>query len=287
MWRMRYPGLKLAFWILFVWAFAALAHCQTNTNWSSVITIDAGAVVDLPDQPAGYQTKDRYFRFGTVYTDASMGTGAMSTLRFWTATAPGGYTITGLPAGQFLLRFYFSEPNKTAALQRLFKISVNGLMSDVIDVFGTVGARPARLIMETAALSYFGKISIDFVSVNSSNPFVNLIEVLPAFVGPSTVQTVAASYECVRGLAFAGQRTLATVGVLNRDRWRIQPVMLTTTPEGAQDPLPSNCAGIRAATFQRADGTKTAPYILIPFPAMPADVLDLTNPLYWKASLIP
>src|SRR5881394_3762389 len=126
--------LKVATLLGFCFALCA----QTNTNWPSLVSIDAGASATLPGQPAGYETKDRFFRNGTVYTDASMGGGALSTLRFWTPTAPGGYTITGLPAGMYTVRFYFVEPNKTAALQRLFKVSVNGQVSDVLDVFAAV-----------------------------------------------------------------------------------------------------------------------------------------------------
>lgn len=238
--------MKLALLVLSI----AIARCQTNTNWPSVVTIDAGATVDLPGQPAGYQTKDRFFSGGTAYTDPSMGAAGMSTLRFWTPAAPGGYTITGLPAGQYLVRFAFVEPNKTAALQRMFKVSVNGQMSDVLDVFAAVGQRPAVLTVETTAISYFGKMRIDFVSV-VGNALVNQIDVLPAFTGPSTLQTVAQSFECI-----------------------------ATQPA-------SSCVGLRGAMFLRADGTRTGPYILVPAPQGPRwPLIDFAENI-WRTAPIP
>jgi len=242
---MRFPGIRLVLWIGALWLCCTIARCQTNTNWPSVVTIDAGATVDLPGYPAGYQTKDRFFSGGTAYTDASMGAAGLSTMRFGSRFS---YSIP-VPSGQYLVRFAIVEPNATAPLRRLFKILVNNQESDVLDVFASVGSRPAVLTVETTAISYFGKIRIDFVAV-VGNAIVNQIDVLPAFVGPSTLQTVASSYECLQSV---------------------------------DDP---KCDGLRAATFTRPDGTRTPIYALVPAPELDLTKVDPVRLRSWRTAPI-
>ena len=217
----KLPGIKLLALIGCLWSFAALAHCQTNTNWPSVVTIDAGATVTLPGQPAGYETKDRFFSGGTAYTDTTMGAGGLSTLRFGPRFS---YSIP-VATGQYVVRFSIVEPNATAPLRRLFKILVNNQESDVLDVFAAVGPRPSVLTIETTAISYFGKIRIDFMGI-VGNAIVNQIDVLPAFIGPSSpdtvVQTVHA-YICPPGRFCNGEYHvlgLTADGLIAR-RWKI------------------------------------------------------------------
>jgi len=146
------------------------------------------------------------------------------------------------PPGVYLVRLSFVEPNATAAGQRRFTITVNGQVSDPIDVFAAVGARPTGLRLDTTAISYFGFIKIEFVGlmvgITQVNAIVNAIEVYPAFTGP----ILAASYLCTEP----------------------QPV----TPDPA-NPVPS-CTGLRAVVFKRPDGSLTDPYAIVPVPALDA-----------------
>lgn len=228
---MRYPGIKLACWILCIAAFAELLPGQVL-----VTSIDCGSATDSG------------FVGGTAYQDASMGAGALSTLRYGQRFS---YRIP-TPPGLYLVRFLFVEPNQTLPLKRLFKITVNGQDSPAIDLVASAGPKPAGYLVVTSAISYWGQIVIDFTGI-IGNAVVNGIEIQP--VGG---QTVAQSYECIQGTAFI-------------------PAPGITAP---------NCTGIRVAVFTKPDGSQTVPYFIIPAPSgLP--IPPVTDLATWRAAPIP
>lgn len=263
-----YPGIKLVLWIGALWLCCAIARCQ-------VISIDCGS-----------PTTDTAFLGGLAYTDASMGDPPLNSLRYGVRFS---YRVPA-PPGIYLVKLSFVEPNQTAAGRRLFTVTINGQTSDAIDLFKEVGLKKEHVI-QTTAISYWGFVKIDFTGLMRSdfvvtNAVVTQIQLAKYPVDAFSIgwQRVAQSYECIRGIAFAGQHTLTVVSTLDGETVRVQPVQLTTT--AAQTAPAGTCAGIRAARFNRADGTQTEPYILIP--STPGiEVLDLTNPLYWRAAPIP
>lgn len=202
---------------------------------------------------------DTGFLSGTAWPQADMGAGVLSTMRFGSRFS---YRVPA-PAGAYLVRFLFVEPNATAVGQRRFTIAVNGQMSDPIDVFKEVGARPNGYRVDTTAVSYFGRIVIEFAGMVGSSGFisnaiVNAIEVYPL----SQAQVIAESYECIAGMAF-GPTPAAGVANLGKP----------------------NCAGIRAAIFTRPDGSRSGPYFMIPF-SLGVSVPPVTDASTWRPAPI-
>lgn len=183
-----------------------------------------------------------------------MGAGSLSTLRFGPRFS---YRIPAAP-GVYLVRLLFVEPNQTQPLRRLFKVSVNGQESPVLDLVALAGPKTVYTLT-TPAVSYWGQIVLDFTGI-VGNAIVNTIEVERSAV-PLTLQTVAESYECIQGAAF-GQTPDAAVKAL------AQP----------------GCSGIYLATFYKPDGNRTDAYIIV---RAPAGVPPYTNLATWRPASIP
>jgi hypothetical protein len=137
----KLPGIKLLALIGCVWGFAALAHCQT-------ISIDCGSPTD------------QYFVGGTAYTDASMGGPPLNALRYGVRFS---YRVPA-PAGIYLVKLSFVEPNQAGEGHRIFTVTVNGQTSDGIDVFKEVGLKHEHII-QTTAVSYWGFVKLDFAGI--------------------------------------------------------------------------------------------------------------------------
>lgn len=171
----------------------------------------------------------------------------------------GGFTFTGIsttfptlrygssfscraaaPVGFFIVRFYLLEPNQTTAGARVFTISTNGQQSDPIDIVASGTPANTPLIIQTTAVSYFGSIRISFDTITRF-AVVSQIDVIPIQVfdnvsTPGPPQFVASSFQC-------------------------DPNAPTAMP----------CGGLMYARFTKPDGTTTAPYVLVPSPALPQD----------------
>lgn len=143
--------------------FSALAVAQNAFN-APIFRVDCGA----PDD-AGFTSGS------AAWTQADMGPGPLSTMRFGVRFS---YRIA-LPPGAYLVRFVMVEPNATAIGQRRFTIAVNSQVSDPIDVLQAVGPRPNVYNLDTVAVSYFGRILIDFQGL-AGNAIINAIEVYPS-----------------------------------------------------------------------------------------------------------
>jgi hypothetical protein len=127
-------------------ALLVLSLCSLRAQ---VISIDCGSASD-----------HQWFVGGSPYTDASMGNPPLNTLRYGVRFS---YRIPA-PAGIYLVKLSFVEPNATAAGRRLFTVTINGQTSDTIDIFKEVGLKVEHVI-QTTAVSYWGFVKIDFAGV--------------------------------------------------------------------------------------------------------------------------
>lgn len=99
------------------------------------ISIDAGGPGDRFFSP----TSTCAANGSCVFPDATMGTSPYDTLRYGYSMAPLTYAIP-VPNGTCDVTLGFSEPNKTAAGQRVFSIAANDQAVAGVDIFARAGA---------------------------------------------------------------------------------------------------------------------------------------------------
>lgn len=135
------------------------------------ISIDAGGPGDKYFSPPSTCASNG----SCAYPDPKMGPPPYDTLRYGFGMAPFSYTIPA-PNGNCDLTLGFSEPNKTAAGQRIFTIAANGQTVADVDIF----ARAGLLTPTTIALGQVpvtdGFLHLTFTpKPNTWNAFVNSI----------------------------------------------------------------------------------------------------------------
>lgn len=229
--------------------------------WAQPLVIDCGSATDQD-----------FTSPSTAFTDASLGAGSLSTLRFGPRFS---YRIPAAP-GVYLVRLLFVEPNQTQPLRRLFKVSVNGQESPVLDLVALAGPKTVYTLT-TPAVSYWGQIVLDFTGIctgTTCNAIVNTIEVERSAV-PLTLQAVAQSYECIKGTTFASAS----------DQF-LPPLVVAPGFGGNAILNTSNCTGIRAVVFTKVNGGTTTVYLMIPYWNAGVE-LDLQDRTTWRPAPIP
>lgn len=111
-------------------------------------SIDAGGPGDQYFQPVSSCTTG-----GTCpFKDSSMGAPPYDTLRYGWGMAPFSYQLPA-PAGTCDLTLGFSEPNKTAAGQRVFTITANDQTVAGVDIFARSGAAKTVVTVAIAGVA--------------------------------------------------------------------------------------------------------------------------------------
>lgn len=150
---------------------------QTNINSGGPAIPPTGGVPIPPSLTAPSYLADQFFSGGAPYTDPAMGTGVFTTLRF----APSFSYDIPEQNGFYYVLFRFVEPNKTAAGQRLFTVTANGITSDIIDVFLQAGGVDKPYSMWLLVMVGNGHMRISFTGV-SGNAIVSAIEITPVWI---------------------------------------------------------------------------------------------------------
>lgn len=111
------------------------------------------------------------------FTDAVMGPVPYNTIRYGFAMIPLVYRIPA-PNGTCQVSLGFSEPNKTAAGQRVFTIAANGVIVADVDVFDRAGGAHLPTTIALAAPVTTGVLEISFTAKPGTwNAFVSSIAV--------------------------------------------------------------------------------------------------------------
>jgi hypothetical protein len=136
------------------------------------ITIDAGGPGDQYFLPASTCAGN-----GTCpYSDPTMGAPPYDTLRYGYGMNPFSYSIP-VPNGTCSLTLGFSEPNKTAAGQRVFTITANDQTVAGVDIFARAGAQKTAVTIPLAGVVVSaGVLKIGFTAQPGTwNAFVSSI----------------------------------------------------------------------------------------------------------------
>lgn len=146
-----------------LFALSCLASAQT-------IAINCGG------SAVGSFAADEFFSANTTaYTNSAMGPNELSTLRFGLNFT---YSIP-LANGFYTATMEFVEPDKTAAGQRLFTVSVNGLSTQQLDIFKLTGGENLPYSLTVPAIVTNGQLTLQFVGIAGQNAIVNSITVQP------------------------------------------------------------------------------------------------------------
>lgn len=93
--------------------------------------------------------------------------------------APFSYVFDNLPAGQYEITLYFTEPSATVAGQRVFDVLAEGIVVlDNLDIFAVSGG---QLIAHTEKITTTvsdGQLTLDFQPVTNTNAIVSAVSVL-------------------------------------------------------------------------------------------------------------
>ncbi len=104
------------------------------------VTIDAGGPGDQDYSPASTCAAGG----SCAFSDSTMGAAPYDTLRYGFGMASFAYAIP-MPNGTCNLTLGFSEPNKTAAGQRIFTITANDQTVAGVDIFARAGAQKTAI----------------------------------------------------------------------------------------------------------------------------------------------
>jgi hypothetical protein len=154
----------------------------TSSVPPSVYLINAGGP-DIPldnsnpAAPVPEYLPDQFFNGGVAWVDPTMGAGIWATLRY----APFFTYDIPVTNGFYNVKFDLLEPNKAAAGQRVFTISVNGTTSDPIDIFKITGAINTKTAIQLMAIVGNGHLRITF-QASIGNAVVSAIEISPSYV---------------------------------------------------------------------------------------------------------
>ncbi len=163
---------------ILLWLLAATCSAVTCINAGGGATNVCGA--------------DQFFAGGAAWGPDQQAGLALETLRYGVNGAAFSYNIPVAP-GAYQVKLSFVEPNKTAAGQRLFTVSVNGQQSPVLDVFSLAGGQQQVYVVNYFAMASVGFIQLDFKPVMGGatpgakavpvgNPIVSRIELTPISV---------------------------------------------------------------------------------------------------------
>lgn len=130
-----------------------------------------------PANPIPAFQADAFVTGGVLWVDPTMGAGIWGTLRY----APSFAYDIPVTNGFYNVKFDLLEPNKTAAGQRVFTISVNGTTSDAIDIFALTKAINVQTSVQLMAIVGNGHLRITF-QASIGNAVVSAIEVSPSYV---------------------------------------------------------------------------------------------------------
>jgi len=138
-----------------------------------LISIDAGGSGDQNFSPASTCASNG----SCAYTDPKMGSLPFDTLRYGFGMAVLKYDIPA-PNGNCDVTLGFSEPNKTAAGQRIFTINANGQIVADVDIFARAGAALTPTTIQLAGVAVTdGFLHLTFTpKPNTWNAFVNSIQ---------------------------------------------------------------------------------------------------------------
>ncbi len=167
----------------FVPPTTAVTPVPTTGGGTVVVAINAGG-----SATTGGYLADTDFDSGNVYTDTSTtidtsGDGFPASQAVyqnvrWNPSFT--YTIPGLvPGGTYNVRLHWAELTWTAAGQRKFNVTVNGVsMLTAFDVFAAAGGyKKAVMRLMTVSASSSGQIVIAFAQAGADNPFISGIEI--------------------------------------------------------------------------------------------------------------
>ncbi len=158
----------------------------------AVIDCGQSISVNCGGPAVGQFQADAFFSGSTLaYTDPAMGTSELADLRYGTSFA---YDLP-LPNGFYTVALEMVEPNKTAAGQRIFGITVNGLSTKPIDLFALTGGQKILYALTVPAMVVNGDLHIQFSGTAGQNAVINAISAAPisfsgASVGPPGPQGV-------------------------------------------------------------------------------------------------
>jgi hypothetical protein len=138
------------------------------------ITIDAGGPGDKYFSPADGCFAGR----ACAYSDPGMGPAPYDTLRYGFGMLPFAYQIPA-PNGACDVTLGFSEPNKTAAGQRVFTITTNDQTVADVDIFARAGLKTPTTIELGAVQVTDGFLHLTFTAKpNTWNALVNSISAI-------------------------------------------------------------------------------------------------------------
>ncbi len=136
-----------------------------------IITIDAGGPGDQYFSPAAGCAAGK----ACAYSDPKMGAAPYDTLRYGFSFAVLKYDIPA-PNGKCDVTLGFSEPNKTAAGQRVFTIQANDQTVADVDIFARAGAALTPTTIALAVQVTDGFLHLTFTpKPNTWNAFVSAI----------------------------------------------------------------------------------------------------------------
>jgi hypothetical protein len=118
--------------------------------------------------------------FQTEWTGGQFGPNPVRSGR-WPSSTP-----SPCPTASYTVRLHFVELNKTAAGQRVFDVSIEGVKRlDRFDIFAAAAGARKAIVREFATTIADGNVTIDFIR-QVENAKVNAIEILPADGFPAT-----------------------------------------------------------------------------------------------------
>jgi hypothetical protein len=157
------------------------AQTVNGTTWSGCQTgacngyVTGGYQFSLSPMPVvtGVPANMNQALYQTRWTGGQWGTGpvAIGAVAF-------KYTIP-VTNGNYTVRLHFAELNKSAAGQRVFDVSIEGVKRlDRFDVFAAAGGANKAIVREFVTAVSDGNLTIDFIR-QVDNAFVNAIEIIP------------------------------------------------------------------------------------------------------------
>ena len=225
-----------------------------------------GVATDVPP-PQQFQ-QDQYFTGGAFWSDPAMGAGIWSTLRY----APAFSYDIPIPNGFYTVKLDMLEPNKTAAGQRVFTITANGIQSDPIDLFKITGAINAQTSITQLVMVGNGHLRIAF-QATAGNAVVTALEITPSVIFAGVQTVYLKTYTC--------SPPLSDTNCVLSDGTPAPTVPPPAALQWFTCIASQNCAGLEVMRLKLADGSVALRV------AVPLNRWINWDPKQWAAIAIP